>query len=56
MRVTVEDGRERLGDVCDWIDVVQFAGCDDGREQRPIFGTNLMTAKPLPMGEPVADV
>jgi hypothetical protein len=45
VRVTVEDGRERLGDVCDWIDVVQFAGGHDGRKQCPIFGTNLMTGE-----------
>jgi len=43
--MAVEDGMKRFGDVGDGINVVEFARRDDGREQRPIFGPDLVSGE-----------
>ena len=40
-----ENGLERFGDVGDGINVAEFARRDDGREQRPIFGLDLVSGE-----------
>ncbi len=40
--VAVEDGLERLMDVGEWIDAIQFAGCDQRGENGPVFSANVV--------------
>src|SRR3546814_12345296 len=43
--MSVYDGGEGVGDVGDGIDSVQLAGGDDGGEERPVLGPDLMTGE-----------
>src|SRR3546814_17580130 len=43
--MAVDDGGEGVGDVGDGIDAVQLAGGDDGGEERPVLGPDLMTGE-----------
>ena len=43
--MAVENGLERIGDVGDGINVIEFARRDDGREQRPIFGPDFVSGE-----------
>jgi hypothetical protein len=39
--MALENGFQCFGDVGDWVNVVEFTGRDDRREERPIFGADL---------------
>ena len=43
--MAIENGLQCLGDVGDGVNVVQFARRDDGREQRPVFGADLVSGE-----------
>ena len=43
--MSVDDSVEGFGEVGNGIDVVEPAGGHDGREQRPIFGSDFMASK-----------
>jgi hypothetical protein len=45
LRMTGDDGFQRLGDVGDGVYIVELAGGHDGRKQRPVFGPDFRTGE-----------
>jgi hypothetical protein len=43
--MAVQNGMQCFRDIGDWVDVIELTRRDDRREQRPIFGTDLMSGE-----------
>lgn len=43
--MAVDDGREGAGQIAVWLDLVQFAGFNEGREHCPVLRASLVTCE-----------